>query len=309
MRGFALAITLLLAILVIAGSSGTFVEFGGDRGMRMEVVPHGNEYVGVFCENGYSAVVTVPVGSEVNFSALVLRNSLPGNRAITVWLYPDHSGLAGNLEVSVETEDGVPVTLGPGGEYTFSGWVRGDVPGEYLIPVEVRAEWDDGDATLNPCPIRVIVTGGPGIEKVLLHGNATGIPPWSYQEWVFQIRVYNPTGEDIGITVTDTVPAGLLVSETSASSGTYRFWRHRRRGRTSIEWNVTVPAFGSEHMNVTVFTGRCCCVPFTSPGEHTLNEGALIVEYGLRSNPIVVSVSPCHSSRCGKDREEGGWQR
>jgi hypothetical protein len=68
-----------------------------------------------------------------------------------------------------------------------------------------------------------------------------------------------------------------------------------------MEWNVTIPAGGSAHINVTIFTriNNGGQQEFTSCGEHLLNEGAEIKGYDIRSNGINVTVkcdggNDCH---------------
>ena len=310
----AVLIMLALASIIIVGSSGTFVSFAGTREVKVQVVPHGEGYIGFSCEDGYAAVVEVTANSRTDFDALTIRNYLTGNRDVTARLYPDYSGLPGEVDMFVETEDGAFRTIAPEEEYTFFGNVTvGDVvAGEYMIPVEMYAEWDDGDASMTPCPIKLIVTDGPSIEKILLSGNTSGIPMKTYQEWVFQINVSNPTGEEVTVTVRDTIPAEFNVSPggSDSSTGTYRFWAantgHGGHARpiTEMEWNVTIPAGGSEHLNVTIFTrvNHGCQQEFTSCGDYNLNDGATIVEYEITSNPLVVNVACDGCNNCDHDK-------
>lgn len=325
---FSIIITFALASLILVGSSGTFVNFEASREVKVAVVPHDKEYLGFDCEDGYAAVVEVSPYSETDFDALTVRNYLNEMKDVWISLDPDYSDLPGNAEVFIETEDGAERMIASGDEYTFTGHVNvSDVaPGEYVIPIEMHARWNGGDAVVETCPIKIVVTGDPTIEKILLHGNTSGIPLKTYQEWVFQILVTNPTDDDLTLTITDTIPAEFNVSlgGTSASAGTYRFWAandgnqcggHCGGGHggndaqpaTKMEWNVTVPAGGSVHMNITVFTrlnpgGQ---QEFTSCGEYNLNEGATIVQYGITSNALVVSVDCCdnHDGCCQENDE------
>jgi hypothetical protein len=171
------------------------------------------------------------------------------------------------------------------------------------------ATWEGGGASVSVCPLKIIVTSGPRIKKILLSGNTSGIPLKTYQEWVFQIVVTNPTGEDLNLTIAYTIPAEFNVSpaRTNASAGTYEFWAANQGGgngngngnsqpATKMEWNVTVPAGGSEHMNVTIFTrvNHGNQQEFTSCGDYSLNNGAEIKGYGVVSNEIWVTA-------CGDD--------
>ncbi|NJE05794.1 hypothetical protein E3E36_06475 [Thermococcus sp. M36] len=301
-------VALILGALLVVGSSGNFNSYNSTRRATVEVVPHDKEYIGFVCDEGYAAVVVVEINSEMDFDALTIMNYLPENKDVDVALYPDYSGLPAGLDVLVETEGGVPVTLAPNEEYTFWGYVNaGDVdPGEYIIPVDIYATWEGGGASISACPIKLIVVSGPQIQKILLSGNTSDIPMETYQEWVFQIVVTNPTGEALELTIIDTIPAEFNVSlaGTSASAGTYMFWPanmggshncggHQSQPATKMEWNVTVPAGGSEHMNVTIFTrtNGGNHQEFTSCGPYILNEGAEIKGYGIISNSLWVSVA------------------
>ncbi|WP_206204313.1 hypothetical protein [Thermococcus sp. LS1] len=320
---FSIIITFALASLILVGSSGTFVSFEASREVKATVVPHDKEYLGFDCENGYAAVVEVSPYSETDFDALTARNYLNEMKDVWISLDPDYSDLPGNVDMFIETEDGAERMIASGNEYTFTGHVNVSevTPGEYIIPITMHARWNGGDAVVETCPIKLIITGGPTIEKILFYGNTTGIPLKMYQEWIFQILVTNPTGEDLILTITDTIPAefNVSLSETSASSGTYRFWAandgsqcggycggghggHDAQPATKMEWNVTIPAGGSAHINVTVFTrvnpgGQ---QEFTSCGDYNLNEGATIVQYGITSNALVVTVDCCddHEGCC-----------
>ncbi len=325
---FSVLLTFALASLILVGSSGTFVKFEASREVKVQVVPHEQEYIGFDCEDGYAAVVEVDVNGEAEFDAITVRNYLNELKDVWIWLDPDYSGLPSGVEMFIETEDGIERMIAPGEEYTFFGNVSvGNIePGEYTVPVTMYARWIGGDAVIETCPIKLIVEGDPTIEKILLSGNTSGIPLKTYQEWVFQILVTNPTGDDLTLTITDTIPAEFNVSlgRTSASAGTYRFWAandgnhcgghcgrggrhggHDAQPATKMEWNVTVPAGGSVHMNITIFTrlnpgGQ---QEFTSCGEYNLNEGATIVQYGITSNALMVSVECCddHDGCCHDD--------
>ena len=322
---FSIIVTLALASLILVGSSGTFVSFEASREVKVAVVPHDKEYLGFDCEDGYATVVEVDPYSETDFDALTVRNYLNEMKDVFISLDPDYSNLPGNVNMLIETEDGAERMIAPGDEYTFTGHVNvSDVsPGEYVIPITMYAHWNGGDAVIETCSIKLIVKGGPTIEKILLHGNTSGIPLKTYQEWVFQILVTNPTGEDLTLTITDTIPAEFNVSldRTNVSAGTYRFWAanegHQCRGHcgkkgghhahpaTKMEWNVTIPAGGSAHINVTIFTriNNGGQQEFTSCGEYNLNEGATIVQYDITSNILVVTVDCCddHDGCCHED--------
>lgn len=316
---FSIIVTFTLAALVLMGSSGTFVGLNASRDVKVAVVPHDNEYLGFDCEDGYAAVVEVNPNNGTDFDALTVRNYLNGGKDVWISLDPDYSGIQGNADTFIETEDGAERMIASGAEYTFTGHVNASntAPGEYVIPVTMRARWDGGDAVIETCPIKLIVgdpPADPTVEKVLLHGNTSGIPMFTYQEWTFQILVTNPTADDLSLTITDTVPAEFNVSpgRTSASAGTYRFWAAANNGHshsaTKMEWNVTIPAGGSARMNVTIFTrvnngGK---QEFTSCGDYNLNDGATILHYGITSNALTVSVDGwcCHNN-CWCNHDQG----
>ncbi|ASJ06442.1 hypothetical protein A3L08_03395 [Thermococcus pacificus] len=298
-------VALVFGALLVVGSSGNFKEYNSTREVAVTVVPHDREYMGFVCERGYAAVITVSSNSEQDFNALTVMNYLPEDKDVDIALSPDYSGLPGGLGVSIETDDGAPRTLAPSEEYTFLGHVSsGNVePGEYIIPMDMYATWDGGGASISACPIKLIVVNRPRIEKILLSGNTSDIPMKTFQKWTFQIVVTNPTGEDLDLTIADTIPAEFNVSlgETGASSGTYSFHPANGGGHghsmpaTKMEWDVTVPAGGSEHLNVTIFTrvNGGNQQEFTSCGDYSLNNGAEIKGYGIVSNPLWVSVACC----------------
>ena len=300
MKSAFFVLAFLVGSLLVVGSSGNFRGYASTRDVSFQVVPHSEEYIGFECENGYSAVVTLRQNSETDFRVINITNSLPEGKLVILALRPDYTGLPPGLEVFVETEDGNPLSLDAGERYTFAGHAStGNVrAGEYIVPIELYATWEGGGASVSTCPLKLVVKEGPRIEKILLSGNTSGIPLKTYQEWVFQVVVTNPGSEDIEITVADTVPAELTVnlSRTGASAGSYAFWsagNGNSHSATKMEWNVTVPAGGSEHINVTVFTGlnHCNHQEFTSCGDHALNNGARIVGYDIVSNGIWVSIT------------------
>lgn len=302
-------IALVLGVLLVIGSSGNFRGYSSTREVAVSVVSHDREYLGFTCDE--SMTVTLRANSYLDFDAITVTNNLPEDKAVSITLYPDYSGLPLGLWVVLESDDGNPVTLDPGEGYTFQGHViAGNVaPGEYLIPVSIHATWDGGGASISTCPIKVVVVGDPTIKKTLLSGNTSGIPLKTFQKWTFRIEVTNPTGEDLNLTIADTIPAEFNVSlaETSASAGTYEFWPanvggcghcggghggHHGTPATKMEWNVTVPAGGSEGIDVTIFTrvNNGNQQEFTSCGCYPLNEGAVIKGYGIVSNGLWVSV-------------------
>jgi len=282
---------LLMASLIFIGSSGTFVSFNAVREVRVNVVPHEDEYLGFMCEDGYSAVVTVSANDETDFGALTVRNHLNELKEVVIRLHPSYSGLPGNITMFIETEDGGFRVISAGGEYTFSGNVTtGDVePGEYEVPVQMIATWAGGDASISTCSIKLIVTGGPTIEKELLSGPLE-LTTHTAAQWTFRITVTNP-GRERNLTVKDVVPGEFEVDSVSPSAGNSLVTQ--TGAAHHITWNVHLGAGESAHMNVTIHTklNPAGQQEFTSCGDYILNEGAELVGYNVRSNNLTVTAT------------------
>ncbi|WP_055281577.1 hypothetical protein [Thermococcus sp. EP1] len=285
---------LLLSSLIVIGSSGTFVYFNTEREVKVAVVPHDEEYISFMCYDGYAATVVVDQNSQVEFDALTIGNYLNELERVWIWLDPDYSDLPTGAEMWIESENGVEKPIDSQQYYTFLGNITVDTadPGTYIVPVTIYARWDDGDAVIEACSIRVIILSGPTIRKVLLSGNTTGIPLKTYQEWVFQIIVNN-SGTPRNLTIKDVIPGEFNVdlNRTSASKGTYAFTRHGKSDH--LEWDVELGPGESAHMNITISTrwvetGHGGKWEFTTCGTYPLNEGAKIVGYNITSNNITV---------------------
>ena len=282
---------LFMASLILIGSSGTFVSFNAAREVRVNVVPHGEEYLGFMCEDGYSAVVTVGANEEVDFGALTVRNHLNELKDVVIRLHPDYSGLPENITMFIETEDGGFRVIPSEGEYTFSGNViAGNVePGEYVIPVEMVATWDGGDASISTCPIKLIVTGSPTIEKELLSGPLE-LPTHTSAQWTFRITITNP-GRERDLTVKDVVPGEFEIDSITPSAGSSSVTQ--TGAAHHITWSVHLGAGESAHLDVTIHTklNPAGQQEFTSCGEYILNEGAELVGYDVRSNNLTVTAT------------------
>ncbi len=296
---FSIIITLALASLILVGSSGTFVSFEASREVKVQVVPHENEYLGFDCEDEYAAVVEVGPHSETDFDALTVRNYLNEMKNVWIRLDPDYSDLPGNVDMFVETEDGTERMIASEDEYTFAGHVSVSdvVPGEYVIPVTMYARWNGGDAVIETCSIKLIVRGGPTIEKELISGDLE-VPTHTYEQWTFRITVTSP---DVArnLTIKDVVPGEFDIDSIVPSAGTYSV--AQTGAAHHITWNVEVPADGSAHLDVTIHTklNPAGKQEFTSCGEYPLNEGAEIVDYDIKSNGINVTAkcdggNDCH---------------
>ncbi|MDK2913721.1 MAG: hypothetical protein PWQ79_636 [Thermococcaceae archaeon] len=288
----ALILVIFLGSMMVIGSSGTFVSFGANREVRVNVVPHENEYLGFDCEDGYSGVVVAYAGEEADFNAITLRNHLNELRAVSVTLWPDYSGLPSGVLIAIDGEY-APRIIDPEEEYTFLGHVSvGDAtPGEYLIPMSVYAEWGNGDASISACPLKLVVRGGPTIKKVLLEGNLT-VPMKTYEEWAFAVILENPW-KARNLTITDVVPGEFVVENITISTGDYEMVLH---GKSShITWEVELAPNETAQMTVKVHTRLVSTKKgdkweFTSCGDYYLNEGAIIKEYNVVSEGILVKA-------------------
>ncbi|AIF70243.1 hypothetical protein PAP_09325 [Palaeococcus pacificus DY20341] len=298
-------LVMLLSSLMVIGSSGTFIYFEAGREVKVAVVPHDKEYLSFMCYEEYAATVVMEKNSNLTFDALTVGNYLNELKSVWVRLYPNYSGLPVNMDVWIETEDGVEREIASEDKYTFMGNVSvGDVPaGEYIIPLEFYAHWDGGDAEITTCPIRIIVVGDPTIEKILLEGNTT-VPTHTYLEWKFRILVTNH-GIERNLTIKDVIPGEFGVDEnrTSASKGVYAFTPHGKS--THLEWNVTLEAEESAYIDITIYTRKNPAgkQEFTSCGDYPLNDGATIKEYDITSNSLVVTAicsccNECHDDDC-----------
>lgn len=286
---FALLV-LAFSLFILVGSSGTFVTFSSERSVRVAVVPHEEEYLSFLCNGDYAAVV-VAGNESVSFEALTVGNDLSSNRTVWVFLSPDYSGLLEGVEAWIDDQEReIPWRE----EYTFMGTARGNVSGEYVIPITFYARWADGDAVVETCPVRVIIENDPSLEKVLLSGNTT-VASHTYQEWTFQIVLTNP-GEEDDFVVKDTIPGEFDVLDVTPSKGTHTLTPHGHSHE--LLWSVHLEAGEAAHVNVTIATringgGN---QEFTDCGVYSLNDGARIVGTDVVSNSLEVE-SIC--SDCG----------
>ncbi len=279
----------LLASLMIIGSSGTFVQFTTDREVRINVVPHDNEYLAFTCHGNYSSTIVVEKNSNTTFEALKVSNYLNSPHTVWITLSPDYSQLPNDVTMWIETEDGSEVAINPQNSYIFKGNVSvGDAStGEYKIPILMDAYWDNGDAKISTCPLRLIITNGPSIEKTLISGKET-VPADTPQEWTFRITVTNDRIER-DLTIHDIIPQEFTVSSVTSSEGTYTLIPVS--DGTKLEWNVTLDPEESAYIDVTVATAGLSC------GKHVLNEGAEIQGFNKKSDSINVKAT-CNCSDC-----------
>jgi len=280
----AVIFSLVMVSLMVISSSGTFVSFNAAREVRVNVVPHGEEYLGFMCDEGYSAVVTVGANEELDFEALTVRNHLNELKTVDVTLHPDYSSLPDGVAMGIETEDGSSRPIASEGEYTFGGRVSvGNVePGEYVIPVTMEARWSGGDAWVSTCPIKLIIVGGPEIRKTLIAGELS-VPSGEPAQWTFRIALENP-GKARNLTVEDRIPSEFAVVSVSPSTGLYSLTQGE--DYANLTWNVSLNAGEGAYIDVTLRTEG-----FGDCGEHVLNPGAKIVGYNVSSGGINVTSS------------------
>ena len=311
-------LVLALSSLILIGSSGTFVYFEAGREVKVAVVPHDKEYLAFTCYEGYAATVVVDKNSSKSFGALTVKNYLNELKEVWIRLDPDYSDLPGDMEVWIESEDGIEREIASGDSYTFLGivGVGEDVPeGEYVVPITFYARWNGGDAVVETCPLRIIVVGGPTIEKILLEGNTT-VPVHTYEEWKVRILVTND-GLARNLTIEDTIPNEFDVDlgRTSASAGTYEFVAMGNgNGATKLTWNVSLEAGESAYLDMLIYTKKNPAgkQEFTSCGRYPLNDGATIKGYDITSNSITV-VARCGCLDCcikvKNDPKTGKWYK
>ncbi len=281
----------LLASLMIIGSSGTFVQFTTDREVHINVVPHDNEYLAFTCHGNYSNTVIIEKNSNTTFDALKVSNYLNSPHTVWITLSPDYSQLPADVTMWIETEDDSEIAINPQNSYIFTGNVSvGDAPaGEYEIPILMKAYWDSGDAKVSTCPLKLIITNGPSIEKTLISGEET-VPANTPQEWTFRITVTNDIVER-DLTIHDIIPHGFTVTAVIPSGGAYSLTPIS--DGTELEWNVTLNPNESAYIDVTIKTTGLSC------GKHVLNEGAEIQGSNKKSESINITAICC-SSCCVK---------
>jgi hypothetical protein len=288
-----LSLMLILSSLIIIASSGKFTYFEAERDLKVAVVPHDLEYINFQCQDGYSAIVSVEGNGSVEFDALIVGNYLNEMEEIFVHLSPVYLGIPPEMSMFIETEDGDEVVIPPGEDYTFKGYLYLDnaPAGEYVVPVYLFARWENGDAGITLCPVKIIVQNLPEIRKELISGSKK-VCTHKYYEWVFRIYIENP-GSEKNFVVKDTIPGEFEVNEneTYASEGYYEFTSHGKS--THLTWKVQLGSGEGAYMDIKVYTrlNPAGKQEFTSCGEYYLNEGAYIEGYDVVSDPIIIEAS------------------
>lgn len=155
MKWTAVLLVLLASSMILIGSSGNFREYESQRGIWVQISQGNEAYIAYFCtDDGYSTTVTVEQGSFASFNALTIRNQLGETLEARIEL---SNALLPSIDV--ELENGW-VTLFDQEEYSFEGnvSVASDAPiGTYTVPITLYASWNNGDAEISTCPLKINV--------------------------------------------------------------------------------------------------------------------------------------------------------
>jgi len=258
---FALCLTTLL------GSSGHIKEFYGGRNIIVNIADNNSSYIAFTCQDTIHYL-----NKGESFSAMTITNNL--GKDANFYLSSPNDMLTFSNPISVSDRDSKIITA------TYNGY-----KGDHEIPIYVYAVWDGGSATLRTCSVHVVCSKVE-IEKILLEGNTT-VPIKTKEFWTFRILVKSH-GDVKNYTVKDTIPGEFEIDSISASSGNYSITQTGRAKH--ITWYVEVAY--EEYLDVAVYTAKNPAgkQEFTSEGFYTLNDGAEIVELGVKSNPVYVEA-------------------
>ncbi len=265
-----LLIILAATLVLVLGSSGNFREYYGARGVAVSIADNNSSYIGFECPE-----IALYLANGDSAGVISVKNNL-GEDAELYFSTPNNLLVFSN-----------PTFLYAGEEKLVEAEFRGS-QGEYTIPIDIEAFWDNGSARIPACSVKV-VDPVVRISKVLLSGNTT-VPLFTREVWKFRILVESDAGENY--TILDTIPAEFEVLSIAASDGSYTT-HHPGTGRsctTKIVWDVYVE--GTEFMDVTIATKHNPAgkQEFTGPGSYNLNDGAEIKGLGIVSNPIIVKA-------------------
>ncbi|AIY90553.1 COG1470 family protein [Geoglobus acetivorans] len=278
-----LLILLTLSFGLLVGSSSHFKEFGAERNFSANVTELNESLISCLCPENKTRYLK----SGDTFTLLNITNRL-GEEA-TFYVYTDSSSINHESEFFLSPNESVEVKA------TFYG-----LPGFYSITARVSADWANGSAELYACTIN-ISSPRLEIEKHLMSGKES-VKVGEKEYWTFRILVKNPGTSD-DFVIKDTVPAELEILEISPSSGSYEILSNGmgNSGSSTITWYVHLENGDVEWLDVNVTTKQnpACRQEFTSPGAYCLNDGAEVVGYDIRSNPICITVySDCDSGKC-----------
>ena len=256
---FALCLTTLL------GSSGHIKEFYGGRNIIVNIADNNSSYIAFTCQD---TVHYLNKGDS--FYSMMITNNL-GKDAEFYLSSPQDMLTFSN-----------PTYISDGDSEMITATYNGD-QGDHEIPINVYAVWDGGSATLRTCSVHVVCSKAE-IEKILLKGNTT-VPLKTKEFWTFRILVKS-YGDAKNYTIKDTIPGEFEIASISASSGNYLITQTGKAKH--VMWYVKVT--DEEYLDVTIYTTKNPAgkQEFTSEGYYSLNDGAEIIELGIKSNPIYV---------------------
>ncbi|NJE09198.1 hypothetical protein E3E31_11835 [Thermococcus sp. M39] len=309
MKWTAVFLILLASSMILIGSSGNFRNYESQRGVWVNIAQGNESYIAYFCTvSGYSNVVTVEQGESLSFDALTIKNQL--GETLEAWIEGDYSGLPSGVNVNLESGSVILFDLE---EYSFEGNVSAasDVPvGSYEVPIMLYGDWDNGDAEISVCPLKInVIEPRVVLTKILISGNTT-VPIKTNQSWTMRIEITNH-GPEEEFTIKDVIPAEFEVdlNQTSATDGNYTFVKQGggNMGSIHMTWVVTVGQGESEHIDITIYTklNPAGQQEFTEPGFYNLNDGAELVGYDIKTPAIVVEAVEdeddqcCHNCNCG----------
>ncbi|MBE8538580.1 hypothetical protein [Geoglobus acetivorans] len=286
-----LLILLTLSFGLLVGSSSHFKEFGAERNFSANVTELNESLISCLCpENKILYLI-----SGDTFTLLNITNRL-GEEA-TFYVYTDSLSIDHESEFFLPPNGSVEVTA------TFYG-----MPGFYSITARVSADWANGSAELYACTIN-ISSPRIEIEKHLMSGKES-VKVGEKEYWTFRILVKNPGYSD-DFVIKDVIPAELEILEINPSSGRYEILGNGmgNSGSSTIMWYVHLENGDVEWLDVNVTTKQnpACKQEFTSPGTYCLNDGAEVVGYDVKSNPICIDVYSDEKCCCDSDGccEEG----
>jgi len=270
MRIFYAVMTLAVSLMLIAGSSGNFKVYGGDREAFLHISDNGSSYIAFSCPKGS---YFVNYGDSIH--VITVKNNL--DEGIEVYINSD-----GDIQFNN------PTTLFSGESMAINGTFTGG-EGEHSMSITVYAVWANGSATVEGCSITVS-NQGVELEKFLIAGNES-VKTNEKMFWTFRISLTNH-GVLENFTVKDTIPAEFEVVsvETSAGSYTLKQSGNGEMGVTKLTWVVETDKTEYIDVNVSTKLNPAGKQEFTSSGLHYLNSGAKLSKHEVVSNGIIINV-------------------
>lgn len=300
----------LMGVFFIVGFSGNFREYLLFRVVSVMVVFYEDGYVGFNCLDGEIVLVIVLNGEGKDFDVMMLENQFIINEYVSIILELVYCYVLVGMYLDVESGMGILVDIVFGDLYIFGGYVVVSLVifGEYYVLVMIYVIWDGGGVVIESCFVKIIVFDDLRIMKILFLGNMSDIFLKIYQEWMFQIEVFNLIDNDLNLMVRDIILVEFNVSflEVLVSLGMYSFWvvnQGNGNGNGNLQngnfyfvikmkWKVLVLVGGSEYINVMIFirVNNGNQQEFILCGIYLFNDGVIIDGYLGRSNGIEVSV-------------------